>query len=113
MPVPRWLLQLVLALVTIGASVTGWAAAGVMGDACCCPDARKCKCHDHDGKTRQTTEMKSCGSGTIQHTAPATTLAITQPIAIYATMPAAIVRAQWMLVPMPEDRVREPETPPF
>ena len=58
----RWLLPIVAALAVLGHAVTTFAAAGLVGDACCCPNPTLCKCHDHDRAPSPDPTMKRCST---------------------------------------------------
>lgn len=110
----RWLLVLFTGLVLLGAQVTSWAAAGVIGESeCCCPVKSECRCHDHDDdRPAPGPVMKKCG-GQAELVAPVSFQAIAPAAPALrgvARVVAALVHA---ISPLPETFSREPETPPF
>lgn len=107
----RWLLPIVAVLAVMGRSVTTFAAAGIYGDACCCPNPDTCKCHDHDAPPADPV-MKRCGSEKQISISPTSFLAIapaieTQPVSRVA---AAVAHE----IPELHDTFAPPpEKPPF
>jgi len=95
----------------LGRTVTTYAAAGIYGDPCCCPNPKICKCHDHDDPPRDPV-MKRCGVDKQVSISPTTFLAIapaieSQPVPQIAV---AITHA----VPELHDRsIPPPDKPPF
>lgn len=108
----RWLLPLVAALVLVGQSLTAWAAAGRFGgDECCCPQPKKCKCHDHGGGSN-TPELRLCSSDA-RLVAPAPLVATPPSVPV---LPCDVVVALPLPPPLPAapaDRFEPPEPPPF
>src|SRR6185503_8398947 len=97
----------------LGSAVTSWAAAGFIGEvSCCCPDASKCKCHDHDGKRHDGTAMKRC-SGEATFVAPEVVPAIEPAVTPWPVGVAVAFGATDTCAPMPDSLTSEPETPPF
>jgi hypothetical protein len=96
----------------LASSVTAFASAGIVGDTkCCCPDAKTCKCHDHDGAPRPDSEMKRCSTD-----AELVTVELTAAIAVEPVLPAIETRLATILVhtilPMPPSLHDRPEKPP-
>ena len=109
----RWLLPLIAAMTLLGSAVTSWAAAGFAGEAsCCCPDASKCKCHDHDGKPHPGPTLKRC-SGDATFVAPEVVPALEPLVAPTAADVEVAVVATVTFESTPESVTIEPETPPF
>jgi hypothetical protein len=111
-PVLRWLLPLVAALALVGQSLTAWAAAGSFGDpTCCCPQPKKCKCHDH-GDSKSDAELRRCTGGA-KLVAPAPLIA--EPPAV-PEVACEVAVARVALPPPPAlstSRPEPPEPPPF
>ena len=110
----RRLLPLLAVLALLGQSVTTWASAGVQGDtSCCCPDPKKCECHDHDGRSHDAPQMKRCGTDGVQVVSPVPLAAVVPPapvVPVAQVVAAPPARAPLVAVP---DRVVHPDTPPF
>lgn len=100
-------------LALCGRAVTAFAAAGWVGKlACCCPDARTCKCQDPDGHRGSAAQLKRCGGDArlVAPDAPAVALVVLAPISTVATV--AVVEATTPLAPWSAIAV-PPEPPPI
>lgn len=107
----RWLLPIVAVLAVMGRTVTTYAAAGLYGDPCCCPDPKVCKCHDHDDPPADPV-MKRCGIGEQVSISPTPFLAIAP--AIETPHAARIAIAFVHATPELHDTFAlPPEKPPF
>jgi len=109
----RWLLPLLAVMTLLGASVTAWAAAGVLGEpSCCCPIKAECRCHDHDDDADHAPTLKRCGGSAVS-VAPAVAAVVVPPApVILTTIGVRLVAVATPALP-PTDRTIEPETPPF
>jgi hypothetical protein len=104
----RWLLPVLTVLGLLASSITAYAGAGIVGDtACCCPDPRTCKCHDHDGNEKPASELKRCGGEAklVMAVAPAPLIPETETRQVEVPVHATL--------PMPPSRSERPEKPPF
>jgi len=98
-------------LAVMGRTVTTYAAAGVYGDACCCPNPDACKCHDHDAPPADPV-MKRCGVEKQTSISPTPFLAIAPAIEMQLAprLALAFVHA----IPELHDTFAiPPEKPPF
>lgn len=95
----------------LGRTVTTYAAAGVFGDPCCCPNPKVCKCHDHGDPPRDPV-MKRCSTEK-QITISPTTFAAIAP-AIESRAVPQIATAIAHAIPALHDRsIPPPDKPPF
>jgi len=109
----RWLIPVFTVLGLLASSVTVYAGAGIVGEAaCCCPDPRTCKCHDHDGNEKPASEMKRCGGEAklVQAQVTAAIATVTASPEIETCLVAQVVHT---VLPMPPSRSERPEKPPF
>ncbi|MBL9019388.1 MAG: hypothetical protein JNL83_34690 [Myxococcales bacterium] len=108
---PRWLFALITVLALCVRGVTGYAAAGWVGDtSCCCPSPEVCKCHDHDGKPHPDATMKRCG-GDAQQVAPDLVTA-TAPASPPVTEHRVVARAPAWVPRTLVSRLPGPPVPP-
>ena len=108
----RWLLPVVAMFALLGSAVTSWASAGLVGESsCCCPQPAKCKCHDHDGKTKPLT-MKRCG-GEAERVAPAAMVGVPTIEPAIVDEPRTVAVVSIDPITIPDDITYAPETPPF
>jgi xanthosine utilization system XapX-like protein len=112
-PLLRWLVPVVTALVLVGTAVTSWAAAGSGKPACCCLDPAKCKCHEHGAASGATAKMKACKTGDRDHVAPMIAVAVVPAVAAVAAEAPRVVAVAEGVVGMIDGESRAPETPPF
>jgi len=109
----RWLLPVLTVLGLLASSFTAYAGAGIIGDTkCCCPDARTCKCHDHDGDNKPAAELKRCG-GEAKLVQAQVTAALATVVAIPEIETRLVAQVVHIVVPMPPSRSERPEKPPF
>ena len=109
----RWLLPLIAMLALCGRAVTAFAAAGWVGNtACCCPDPRTCKCHDHDRGRRPGAELKRCG-GDAKLVAPDAPVVVLAPRAPDAIETVCSVVVEVALPPALSTLPVPPEPPPI
>jgi hypothetical protein len=78
---------------------------------CCCPDPERCKCHDHDGDSAPSSELKRC-SGAVHLVAPIHLIAIPAPVVPTGAPPAATA-VDVLPVPISDHVPAPPEKPPF
>lgn len=109
--VTRWLLPLIAVLALCGRAVTAFAAAGWVGKlACCCPDPRTCKCHDHDGHRPDDAQLKRCG-GDARLVAPdSPVVALVAPVPMVTETTVVVLEA--VIAPAPRSAISAPPEPP-
>ena len=111
--VPRWLLPLIAVLALCGRAVTAYASAGWVGDtACCCPDPKTCKCHDHGDEPRPDPMLKRCAADAKQVAPDMTTLTLPAPNVVAVELrvaPSVALEAPILLSAPPVP----PEPPPI
>jgi hypothetical protein len=109
----RWLVPVVAAITIAGSPVISLAAAALAGESeCCCPVRAKCKCHDHDGSSRSESTLQRCGNAGAP-VVPVVALAITPSAVTVNDAPRTLLLPTAIPEVVPEDRVIEPDTPPF
>lgn len=112
MPVLRWLVPIVAAVLLAGQSVAAWAAAGTFGEpTCCCPQPKQCKCHDHGGTSAESKLRRCTGDAKLVAPAP---LVAAPPAVPEPACDRVIARAAPPPPPALSARRRPPpEPPPF